>query len=389
VAEAVLKKPVIVKDKYTHEEKTVHFWAIGNTKLFGKDDTPDVLIEWHRKQVAALVQSWWRYNSVYETQCQFYRSTCTIQKKWKDEMLRRKLEKMMPDIRRIQRTTMTTLALKKFNTLRKRRDATVRVQNFWRGVRLVRHIERRGFVLSVQKWYRALHLIRTTRIKSTSERVQTWYRARHLLNALRDRQLIITAQTFVQKWRIAREWAELRKKLESQKARQTLAIIQKRAKVVAARSKVVRIMKTLAIRWHSARTIQRTVRRYLTREHFKRTINAVNRAHQNLLKLRAEALTVMWLVRSRKAKARHRKQRSLEIVIQQYTNWRTRIWWRTLRLAAVCIQRYSRRFLAKLYTHRRRYVLVRAQASARMMLWMSRYLAKHRRVVKIQAWVRC
>eukprot|EP00938_MAST-03A_sp_MAST-3A-sp1_P006118 g6118.t1 len=182
-------------------------------------NTPDVLIEWHRKQVAALVQGWWRYNSVFETQCRFKRATYTIQKKWKDEILRRKLEKMMPDIRRIQRTTMTTLALKKFNVLRKKRDATVRVQSFWRGVRLVRHIERRSFVLSVQKCYRAYRLLRTTKIKLSSEKVQEWYRARHLLNALRDRQLIITAQSFVRKWRIAREWAELQARLKAKKAR--------------------------------------------------------------------------------------------------------------------------------------------------------------------------
>jgi hypothetical protein len=35
-------------------------WQLGNTMVFGKDDLPTRVIEWHQRRVANVVRSWLR-----------------------------------------------------------------------------------------------------------------------------------------------------------------------------------------------------------------------------------------------------------------------------------------------------------------------------------------
>jgi|MDSZ01.1.fsa_nt_gb hypothetical protein len=126
ICEAVLRKPKEEVDEHTGKTSTKYFWVIGKEKLWGKDSTPDDLMDWHRKQVAGLIQTWWRFFSVHVTMCSFSRASVTIQQKWREELLARKMKKMIPDIEKSQRMMLSCSSRTRLLVLRKRRAATVR-----------------------------------------------------------------------------------------------------------------------------------------------------------------------------------------------------------------------------------------------------------------------
>jgi len=107
-----------------------------------------------------------------------------------------------------------------------------------------------------------------------------------------------------------------------------------------------------------------------------------------MILVRSTALFSMWVAKYKVQKAKGRRLRSSQMVCEQYKIWRVRILWRTYRICAIEIERHVRGVLARMAASRRRYVLVRAQAVARTMCWMAKYLKRHRGIVKIQSAIR-
>eukprot|EP00939_MAST-03C_sp_MAST-3C-sp1_P001014 g1014.t1 len=388
VCEAILPKPKTVKDKHSDQEKTQYYWVAANTKIWGKAKTTELLMMWHRTQVAGIVQSWWRCGFMWCRIREMEQATIRLQLRWRHEMLRRKLERMMPDICKAQRVGMASIARTELLKRRARQDAVERCQRFLRGIKIVRYVRQYKYVSTVQKWYRGSHLLHGLRIRQSTLVLQKWYRAVHLLSALRNRHFVISIQDWFRRFHRIQEWYRLSKSLQTTKALATLKCVVRTAKEEVVKLKIVDFMGDLIQNWTAAIKIQRIFRGHLARKRVVHLREMQIRARRNVRLVRAEAMLQMWLRRYQLEKRKNRQHRSMEIVASQYTNWRTRLWWRTLRLAAICIQRRVRGFLARLYAHRRRYLIVKMQASVRIARWLSKFVKKHRRIAKLQSMVR-
>ena len=113
--------------------------------------------------------------------------------------------------------------------------------------------------------------------------------------------------------------------------------------------KFIRLTNDLSRNWNAARKIQKVFRGYRARIHFRDTMRRVAIACRSIrAELVGECLTQMYFSKYAKANARRMKERNLRRVVAQYATWRTSIYFRTMILAARCIQRYSRAFYKRL-----------------------------------------
>mgnify|MGYP007000162695 len=76
LAEQILPKPREVKRD--GEMVTLHYWAQGNTLFFAKDDTPEVLAQWHQRQLASVIQGWWRISNFNSKWSEFKKAVQVI-----------------------------------------------------------------------------------------------------------------------------------------------------------------------------------------------------------------------------------------------------------------------------------------------------------------------
>eukprot|EP00939_MAST-03C_sp_MAST-3C-sp1_P002816 g2816.t1 len=347
LATLVLKKPKTVPDHLdSSKTRTKYFWVVGRTKMWGSDGTEETLNTWLLNYVSEDIQSWWRFRGAYRQRlAEFLRAKRSIQRRWKIVLIRRKMQKMLPNMVKIQRMTRTVLAIRLAMRHRTRSAACVRVQRFLRGKRLLKYSHDVFLVLRVQMWFRLM--------------------------------------------RSSLEWRDIADRAELLQAGKTWNVVARTA-LRDVLYETTRGKLLSCIRKHkSACTIQKVYRRYRMQVRFRSEMNRVARALSNLNWIRASSgLFAVFAGGLRAQFSRLERQRDIDRIVQQYEIWKIQSVWATMRLAVIVVQKHVRGLLARLRAHRRRYLITRMQAFARIGRWLNRYVKKHRRVVLIQRWWR-
>ena len=167
LAELVLPKP--------HDQKqpdgstiTMHYWAMGNTLFFSKDDTLDKLSEWHQKAVAGSIQRWWRYQDYRLKYMDFIWAKTKIVNKWHMTCELRRLAKIEAEAVRAQSMAR---ALQSHKEYAKRRDKLHAIQAIQRAWRPYNHAKQWGVV--------GYKLSRIEIVRQATEKVQKNWRNYH------------------------------------------------------------------------------------------------------------------------------------------------------------------------------------------------------------------
>eukprot|EP00941_MAST-03F_sp_MAST-3F-sp1_P003995 g3995.t1 len=131
LATKVLPKPFKQKNIDGGEDE-IHFWACGETLLFGKDTLPEKLQLWHYSVVAQRISDWWRVALMSRPILQFAKATLLLTDRYRVHLARIKYAKVELPVERIQSLVRCIKEYKKYQYLRKRLRAVITIGKAYR-----------------------------------------------------------------------------------------------------------------------------------------------------------------------------------------------------------------------------------------------------------------
>jgi len=166
---AALGEPEVKRSAASPRKGRTLKWQLGNTMVFGKDDLPTRIIEWHQRRVANVVRCWFRYHHQRRMIRDVLRGVEQLGAAWRAEVMRRKYEKLVKTVHLMQQLTRCALATHFLNANVQILSSARKVQVTWRDWhmrqqwqdlirRVVRERQMRSAVGMVKKIWRQKHV---------------------------------------------------------------------------------------------------------------------------------------------------------------------------------------------------------------------------------------
>ena len=130
LAENILPKPHDVKRD--GKMVTLHYWAKGNTLFFAKDDTPEILAQWHQRQLAGVIQGWWRISNFNIKWSEFKKAVRVITTNYRVILMKRKFAKYTGPMIRAQAMVRCVESFRYYDLRKRQRIAAKRFLKAWR-----------------------------------------------------------------------------------------------------------------------------------------------------------------------------------------------------------------------------------------------------------------
>ena len=130
LAENILPGPHDVKRD--GEMVTLHYWAKGNTLFFAKDDTPEILAQWHQRQLAGVIQGWWRISNFNTKWSEFKKAVRVITTNYRVILMKRKFAKYTGPMIRAQAMIRCVESFRYYDLRKRQRIAAKRFLKAWR-----------------------------------------------------------------------------------------------------------------------------------------------------------------------------------------------------------------------------------------------------------------
>jgi len=129
LAEKILPKPHDVKRD--GETLTLHYWAKGNTLFFAKDDTPEILAQWHQRQLAGVIQGWWRISNFNSRWSEFKNAVRVLTTNYRVILMKRKFAKYTGPMIRVQAMIRSIEQFRNYDLRKRQRIAAKRFLKAW------------------------------------------------------------------------------------------------------------------------------------------------------------------------------------------------------------------------------------------------------------------
>lgn len=181
VCQRILPQPVLDEES----GKMKPSWATGNSRLFAKDSTPMILLQWYQKQVSGKIRGAYRFHGWALRTARCIQAIKYVGRLWQEKYFKIKFARIAGTIIAAQAMAQSILARQVFN----RRRAILEKQRFLEGV--VKRLQLSWRLSTARKNWRQLFIrYQDYTILRQLERTTDWRRICDLVVNLQDRDVV-------------------------------------------------------------------------------------------------------------------------------------------------------------------------------------------------------